>query len=224
MAKILLVEDDRALVETVVQCLSGQKHTVEKVYTGKDARDYLLFYQYDLVILDIQLPGESGIELCKEFRNRGNMTPVLMLTGKSSIDDKEAGLDAGADDYLTKPFHVKELLARVRALLRRPGTMTKNTLQIREIELDPAAGTVVSKGKPIKLVPRELALLEFFMRHPNQIFSVQNLLDRVWESSSDATSEAVTTCIKRLRQKLDARDQPSVITTVHGLGYKMEDS
>ncbi|HEY9712601.1 MAG TPA: response regulator transcription factor, partial [Chroococcales cyanobacterium] len=182
----------------------------------------LQFYEYDLVVLDWQLPGLEGVDILKEFRSGGGITPVIMLTGKNSISDKETGFDSGADDYLTKPFHMKELSARVRALLRRPSTFVGNVLKAGQLELDPGNFKATKNGAEIKLQPKEFSLLEFFMRHPNQVFNTDTLLNRVWASESDATSDALTTTIKRLRKKIDAEGERSFLTTVHGVGYKME--
>jgi DNA-binding response OmpR family regulator len=145
-----------------------------------------------------------------------------MLTGKNAISEKEAGLDSGADDYLTKPFNMKELSARLRALLRRPAGVVENVLKVRDIEMDPARYLVTKAGTEIQLLPKEFSLLEFFMRHPNQVFSSDALIQRVWHSDSDATGDAIRTCLKRLRKKLGDNDEKEpIIQTVHGVGYRM---
>jgi DNA-binding response OmpR family regulator len=223
MAKILLVEDNEDLATIVADSLIAQKHLVEMVHTGSAGQEQLRFYQFDLVVLDWDLPQMSGIEICREYRDRGGKTPILMLTGKGTTDQKEQGLDAGADDYLTKPFDVKELLARVRALLRRPVGYSGTTLKAGSIELDPVLFKVTRDGEEVRLLPKEFALLEFFMRHKGQVFNAEAVLNRVWSSESDATSESFRTCLKRLRQKIDKDGQSSIITTVHGLGYKIDD-
>jgi DNA-binding response OmpR family regulator len=223
VAKILLVEDDMGLSRMVRDWLTFEHHLVETADNGRDGLDKLQFYQYDLVILDWELPEMTGIEICKEFRSRGGTTPVLMLTGKGTIGDKESGYDAGADDYLTKPFHMKELSLRLKALLRRGGTaLQSDKLKFRDLELEPASHRVTREGKDLQLLPKEFALLEFFMRHPNQVFSAEALLSRVWASETDTTVDAVSTCIKRLRKKIDLDGQTSIIKTVHGVGYKLE--
>lgn len=223
MAKILLVEDDMGLSRMVRDWLTFEHHLVETADNGRDGLDKLQFYQYDLVILDWELPEMTGIEICKEFRSRGGTTPVLMLTGKGTIGDKESGFEAGADDYLTKPFHMKELSMRLKALLRRGGTALQgDTLKFRDLVLEPTSHRVTRDGKDLQLLPKEFALLEFLMRHPNQVFSAEALLSRVWASESDTTVDAVSTCIKRLRKKVDMDGQSSVIKTVHGVGYKLE--
>lgn len=222
MAKILIVEDDKHLASDLIDWLEFEKHTVEHVDDGKEAEDRLKFYQYDLIILDWELPGVYGIDICKRYRSTGGSTPVLMLTGKGEISDKEAGLDSGADDYLTKPFHLKELTARIRALLRRPVTMTGNVLKIKSLSLDTNTKQLKKNEQEIQLSPKEYALLEFLMRHPDEVFSQEALLERVWSSESDASIFSVYTAVKTLRKKLGNEGEKNPIATVHGLGYRLE--
>jgi DNA-binding response OmpR family regulator len=224
MAKILLVEDDRDLAGMVIDWLKFEHHLVEAVHDGEDAVNMLKSYQFDVIILDWQLPKLEGVDVLRNYRTGGGQTPVLMLTGKGAIAEKEVGLDAGADDYLTKPFHMKELSARLRALLRRPGNVTGNVLSARDICLEPATFRVTKGGADIQLLPKEFALLEFLMRHPNQVFSADALLDRVWKSESNVSPETVRTCLKRLRRKIDTEEQDSLIQTLHGVGYKLSPS
>lgn len=221
MAKILLVEDNDDLANSVRTYLLFEHHTVEHINDGQKAADHLRAFQYDLILLDWNLPNKNGIDILKRFRELGGKTPVLMLTGHDTVDEKEAGLDSGADDYLTKPFQMKELGARVRALLRRPAAISStNTLQAGKITIDTQKYRVTIDGQPITLVPREFQLLEFFMRHPNQVFSPEALLDRVWPSDSEASTEALRTALKRLRKKVDP--EGDLIRTVHGVGYILE--
>ncbi|HEY9871647.1 MAG TPA: response regulator transcription factor [Candidatus Obscuribacterales bacterium] len=222
MAKILLIEDDPALGRMVKDWLTFEHHLVELSADGGEGWDRLQVYEYDLLIIDWDLPEKSGLEICREFRAQGGTTPILMLTGKRSISDKESGFDAGADDYLTKPFHTKELSARVRALIRRSERFLGNILKHKNLVLDPVARTVKRDGKDVDLLPKEFSLLEFLMRHPNQVFSAEALLSRVWSTDSDAGVDAITTCIKRLRKKIDVQGNPSVIRTVHGVGYRLD--
>lgn len=223
MAKILLVEDDVGLQRMVRDWLTFEHHLVETADNGKDGLDKIQCYEYELIILDWQLPGMSGIEICKAFRDQGGVTPVLLLTGKGSISDKESGFEAGVDDYLTKPFHLKELSLRLRSLLRRSSTSLQgDILKFRDLELEPTKHCVMRHGKDLQLLPKEFSLLEFFMRHPNQVFSAEALLNRVWTSENETTVDAVSTCIKRLRKKVDVEGQPSILRTVHGVGYKLE--
>lgn len=223
MAKILIVEDEPDLAEPVRAYLTHDHHLVEVVSDGNEALERLRFYKYDLIIMDWMLPGMHGVEVCKHFRASGGTTPILMLTSRKQVNDKITGLDSGADDYLTKPFDVQEIAARVRALLRRPQAVTSNVLTARNLVLETSTFRVTRDGAEISLLPKEFALLEFFMRHPNQVFSAEALLDRVWSSESEASPETIRTYIKRLRQKIDIKgEKNSIISTVHGVGYKLD--
>lgn len=222
MAKILIVEDEPDLSEPVRAYLTHEHHLVEVVEDGNEAMERLRFYKYDLIIMDWMLPGMHGVDVCKHFRDSGGTTPILMLTSRRQTNDKITGLDAGADDYLTKPFDVHEISARVRALLRRPQAVQSNVLSVRNLVLETSTFRVTRDGQDIQLLPKEFALLEFFMRHPNQVFSAEALLDRVWSSESEASPETIRTYIKRLRQKIDTKEVASIISTVHGVGYKLD--
>ena len=224
MAKILIVEDDKDLAESVADILRFEHHNVEQIHHGQDALDSLLVYVYDLVILDWELPGLSGVEILKKVRNEGKSYPILMLTGRSSIDDKTEGLDGGADDYLPKPFDMKELSSRVRALLRRSQKTVSNQLKVEDLVLDIGSGQVKRGEKEIQLLRMELALFEFLLRHKGQVFNVDDLLDRVWPSETESTHDAVRQTVIRLRKKIDKPDEPSIITTVVGIGYKIEEN
>lgn len=162
----------------------------------------------------------SGVELVQKFRASGGKTPILMLTGRNSVPEKTEGLDAGADDYLTKPFDLNELSARLRALLRRPPEVAATVLKAGDLVLDPTSHEVLLCDKPVSLLPLEFSLLEFFMRHPNHVFSHNALVERVWKSESNATAEAVRTCVMALRKKITEKGKQSMIRTVHGTGYK----
>lgn len=223
MAKILVVEDDLVVSGGIADCLAGEHHTVDEVADGKDALHRVHYYDYDLIILDWQLPGMSGVDICKQFRSDGGKTPILMLTGKGAVTDKETGLDAGADDYLTKPFEIRELTARVRALLRRPAVLLGNILKTRSLTLDRDTYRVTVNSAECKVMPREFALLEFLMRHPKQLFNADDLLNRVWSSESDASSYALRQSVKRLRDKLAEHGAEDLIVTVRNIGYKLED-
>lgn len=222
MSKIIVVDDDKDLCVMVTDALEAQGYTVESVHDGADGRHRLLSFEYDVVILDWDLPKMSGVEILREMRTNGNNTAVLMLTGKSDISAKEEGLDSGADDYLTKPFSMRELNARVRSLLRRPQGFAGTTLKAGDIEYDPVLHKVTRNGEEIKLLPKEMAVLEFFMRHRGQVFSAEAVLNRVWSSESEASTDSFRTCLKRLRQKIDKDGEESVIEFVHGLGYRMK--
>ncbi len=222
VSKILIVEDEEDLSLQVADWLLKEHHTVERVMSGPAALDQLSVNKYDVIILDWLLPGLDGIQVCRRYRQTGGRTPILMLTAKSSIENKEEGLDSGADDYLAKPFHLKELSARVRALVRRASTVPAVVLSIGDIVLDPASRLVTKGGRPVHLERKEFNLLEFLMRNANRAFSAEALLDRVWESGSMASPDAIRTYIKSLRKKVDSAGKPSHITTVHGVGYKFE--
>ncbi len=224
MAKILIVEDDNELAKTVSDYLRFEHHTVEHAPTGTEGIERLRFYQYDVVILDLNLPGMGGMDVCREYRSIGGNSPILMLTGNDKISSKEEGLDSGADDYLTKPFHMKELSARVRALLRRAGSrLASNVLAIGNVVLDPSGFSVTRNGEEVRLVPKEFALLEFLMRHPNVVFSPEALISRVWTAGEESSPDIIRTHIKNLRKKLDIPDENSIIHTVHGVGYKVSE-
>ncbi len=221
MAKIVVVEDDKDLVNLIKGILLVERHTIDSVHDGHEALAIIQMHPYDLVILDWMLPGRTGTEICKDYRARGGSAPILMLTAKSTIDDRAEGLDSGADDYLTKPFHPKEFSARVRALLRRPQSVMTKTLKAADIELDPGQVKVYKASKEIHLLPKEFALLELFLRYPNQVFSAEALLDRVWNTDSSASLDTVRTYIKTLRKKIDTNPKDSLIRTVHGVGYSL---
>ena len=219
MAKIFLVEDDPNLLVVLESCLETEKHVVETSSNGQEALLRLRSNEFDLIVLDWNLPGMPGIEVCQRFRGNGGHTPVLMLTGKDAAVDKAAGLDAGADDYLVKPFDPTELLARVRALLRRPHVVTSRKLNIQGIELDLDAYTLCVGGATSQLTPKELAILELLMKHPNKYFTTDAILQRVWNSEATASQETVRTHIKTLRKKLGA-DREACLESVRTLGYR----
>lgn len=202
--------------------LEGQRHVIETVDNGASALELLKVYQFDVIILDWQLPRLSGIEVLRTMRADGNSTPVLMLTGKNTIDDKEIGFCSGSDDYLTKPFQMREVSLRVSALLKRQApTLAGNYLQAKDLVLDRLSRQVTRAGKEIELRPLEFDLLEFFMRHPNQLFSLETLLDRLWPADKDISIDTVRKQLNRLRQKLES-PQKKYFRNVHGRGYALE--
>ncbi|MEI9914218.1 MAG: response regulator transcription factor [Candidatus Saccharibacteria bacterium] len=170
------------------------------------------------------LPELSGIEVCRTYRSRGGTAPVLILTAKKSLLSKEIGLDSGADDYLTKPFHLRELSARIRALLRRPPTAPAIVLKVANITLDPRKLTITQDDNLIHLLPKEFALLQVLMRNVGKTMTTESLLDQLWGTDTNVSSDTLRSNIKTLRRKIDIASKPSLITTVHGVGYRIEDS
>lgn len=221
MAKILLVEDDAQLAESLLEWLQLEKYDAELATDGSDALALLQSYTYDLVVLDWELPGLPGIDICRTFRRGGGHTPIIFLTGRTTMLDKESGFDAGGDDYLTKPFHIKELLARVRAMLRRPVQIRDEIIRIGKLELNAGNHKVFKDGQEVILPPLEYTLLELFMRNPDRVLVADAIIDRVWPSHDSGSGEALRTCLKRLREKIDIADQPSAIKNVRGIGYMM---
>lgn len=222
MAKVLLVEDELDLASLINNWLAREHHLVEVVGDGPTALHRLKVAKYDVIILDVMLPGMSGFDICREFRQSRGTTPILFLTARTSLQDKELGFLAGADDYLTKPFHLKELEFRVKALLRRGAVSGSNIFQLGDIQVDSDQHKVSKNGCEVHLLPKEFRLLEFFVRHPQRVFSPEELLENVWESDTSAHNDSVRGHITRLRKKLDTPGQPSIISTVYGVGYKLQ--
>jgi DNA-binding response OmpR family regulator len=223
MAKILFVEDDRELAGAVSEWLAGEGYEVEQAYDGLVGWEFLRQYSYDVVILDCHLPSLSGPEICARHRAGGGTVPVIMLTAKIQIVDKIEGFQSGADDYLTKPFHLKELSSRLKALLRRPSTMVVNVIKNGYLELDLVKHRFTKAGVEVHLQPRDFELLEFLLRHLGHVFSTEALLQRIWGSDIEASSDAVRTAVKRLRQKIDISDDPSqsIIENFPRIGYRL---
>ena len=221
MAKILIVEDENDLAQLVKNWLGREHHLVETSDDGLEALIRMETNKYDVVILDIMLPSLNGMELCRRYRKGGGTAGIIMLTAKGHVDDKESGLDAGADDYMTKPFQLKELAARVRAVLRRNHGQTLDVIKFRDLEIDIHEFKVTKGGIEVHLLPKEFRLLEFFLRHPHQVFSAEEILASVWESDTEALLDTVRGHITRLRKKLDTPGSISIIATVYGVGYKL---
>lgn len=222
MAKILVVEDEKEMAETVAHVLRSEHHVVEVALSGDEALDMLRVSQYDLLVLDLNLPGADGLEICKTIRHQKRPVSILMVTGRKTIEEKERGLDLGADDYLTKPFHLKELQARVRALLRRTPTDSSHLVVVKNLSLDQKQHIVTQNGVVIKLLPTEFSLLEFFMTHLDRVFTSAQIIEQVWPQDTDATDRAVTSCLNRLRAKLSEGGKFELIETLYNEGYRMK--
>ncbi|MFA6253668.1 MAG: response regulator transcription factor [Candidatus Paceibacterota bacterium] len=223
--KILIVEDDNDLCGLIKKGLKQEGYAVDCLSDGKAAltRIHMNHRDYDLIVLDLGLPGKSGYEICGSAREAGIQTPILILTAKHELDSKVKLLNIGADDYLTKPFELKELLARIRAITRRPKEKLPEKLKLRDLILNPSTQKVTRAGKELKLSLKEFRLLEYLMRRPNKAVSRQDLLDNVWDSDFDSMSNVLDVFIKKLRDKVDKGRGPKLIETVWGVGYRLKD-
>lgn len=221
MAKILLVEDDLGVAQLIEFTLESERFVIDHYTNTVEALEALKHGEYDLLIFDWALPDGSGVDLCKQYRAMGGGKPVLMLTARGSSRDKVAGLNAGADDYVVKPFDPDELVARARALLRRPPVIADAMLQVAEIELDKNNFTVKAAGQPVTLLPKEFAILQLLMEHPDRYFTAEAILARVWRTDLPVSTDSVRTQMKTLRKKLGGTDDAAVIENIRGLGYKI---
>ena len=220
--KLLLAEDDRDISSVIVKFLQKNNYLVDAVYDGKEALQYLDCEKYDGVILDVMMPKMDGITVVRNMRKKGDNTPVLILTAKAEIDDKVLGLDAGAYDYLTKPFSMKEFLARIRALTRRKNT-TLSTFSFGNIILNPKTYEIISQTDKIRLSAKEYQVMEILINNSNSLVSTEMLMDKVWGFDSDAEINVVWVYISALRKKLQAINANLTISAIRGLGYKLEE-
>ncbi len=222
--RILVVEDDPRLGPSLKRGLEGERYAVDLVTTGDDAVSAALAIPYDLILLDVLLPGMNGFKVCAELRGRGWTAPILMLTALDDIDHRVNGLDIGADDYLTKPFAFRELEARIRALLRRESDVAKNAeLRFLDIAIDTRTHEVRRGDRLIDLTSKQYALLEFLMRHPRQVLTRGMIADHVWDDESDNLSNVIDVYIRYLRRKLCESGEPDIIHTVRGFGYQLKE-
>ncbi len=219
MAKILVVDDDLELTSALVDHLKSHGYVLESCDSGEDALQLLANFHYDLIVLDWSLPGINGDEVCARFRRKGGQTPIIFLTGQGDIVSKETGLGAGADDYVVKPYDIRELMARVRTALRRRTGAVLQQLEVDELLLDVEACTISIGTKMILLRPKEVSLLEFLMRNTNRVYSAQQLIDAVWTSEAEVTTGSVRSWMNLLRQKLSEAGKPDLIETVARSGY-----
>ncbi|WP_013324598.1 response regulator transcription factor [Gloeothece verrucosa] len=223
--RILLVEDDERIANALAETLKDRQYLVDLAFDGEKGWDFIQSFSYDLIILDVMLPKLSGTALCQRLRDTGYMTPVLMLTARDTSRDKVKGLDAGADDYVVKPFDLPELAARIRALLRRSNTTLPPVLEWENLRLNPNSCEVNYAGHPLHLTPKEYKLLELFLRNTHLVLSRSQILDHLWSFEDPPSEEAVKVHIKELRKKLKAVGaSPDLIETVYGLGYRLKQS
>ena len=221
--RVLVVEDDVEVQEFLLRVIVEAAWAADGVYLGKHALDALAVTDYDLVILDVGLPDLDGFEVCRRLRARGDRTPVLVLTARNAVNDRVRGLDAGADDYLSKPFAVSELLARLRALARRPDLTTEPVLRLDNLELDPATHKATRGASIIELTNREFSLLEYLLRNPRRIVSRAQILEHVWDDNFDPIGNAVDVLVGRVRRKIDIEGVRPLLHTVRGAGYVLSD-
>jgi len=222
--RVLVVEDKLKMASLIRRGLVEDGHGAEVATTGEDALWMAEAHPYDAIVLDVMLPGLSGFETCRRLRNAGVWSPVLMLTSRDAVEDRVAGLDAGADDYLTKPFSFAELLARLRALARRGGVERPTALEVGELRLDPAARKAWRGGEEIGLSPKEFALLETFMRRPGQVLTRLQLLEHAWDFAYENRSNVVDVYVRYLREKIDRPFDTSSLETVRGVGYRLQEA
>ncbi|GAB4239652.1 MAG: hypothetical protein Kow0049_27070 [Stanieria sp.] len=220
--RILLVEDDDRIGKPLAEGLKNEHHVVEIATDGMEGWEYAQGAEYDLILLDLMLPKLDGIELCKRLRKTKSKALILMLTARDTTDDKVIGLDAGADDYLVKPFKLKELTARIRALSRRSYELKPQILIYEELQLNPSTGEVTYEGNLLSLTPKEYLILEYFLRHPKQILTRSAILDKLWEFDNSSGEGTIKTHITNLRSKLKtAGSKDNLIETVYGIGYRL---
>ena len=221
--KILLAEDEVDLNNVVTRYLKKNGYSVDSVLDGEEALDYLEYSEYDLVILDIMMPKVDGFEVIKKLRDKGNHTSVLMLTARDSADDKVKGLDLGADDYIVKPFDFNELMARIRAVVRRKYGNSSNKLVIGDLILDTSEKSVTRTGKQIELTGKEYEVLEYLMQSKNRILSREQIKEHVWDFDYEGDSNIIDVLIKNIRKKIDIEDGKQIIYTKRGLGYVIKE-
>jgi DNA-binding response OmpR family regulator len=219
--RILLVEDEPGIAQFVRQGLAEVGYAVDVAPDGSQGWDYACAAEYDIIVLDIMLPAMDGLQLLRRLRSQQMKVPVLLLTARNGVDDRVQGLDAGADDYLAKPFAFTELLARLRALLRRPPLQSDTILRVANLEMDLASREVLRDGNRIELSPREFTLLEYFMRHPRQVLTRDQITEHIWNFDFYGDSNVVDVYVGYLRRKIDRGFTPPLLHTVRGVGYRL---
>jgi len=221
--KILVIEDEKRITSFIRKGLQYEGYTVDIAFDGATGFSKAQDESFDLIVLDVMLPEMDGVRLCAQLRDKGLATPVIMLTAKDSVDDRVKGLDAGADDYLVKPFSFKELLARIRSLLRRGEAVKQTILQVDDLVLDPASREVKRGERLIELSRKEYGLLEYLMRNPNQVLTRTMIAEHVWNYDFDSFTNTIDVYIRYLRKKVDVGEGKKLIKTVRGVGYKISD-
>lgn len=221
--RILVVEDEHRIANSIKKGLEQERYAVDVAYDGTSGFDLASSEEYDLLILDLMLPGLDGISITRQLRQLNNHTPILILTARGQIEDKVEGLDSGADDYLTKPFSFEEMLARVRALIRRPKNSASNILTLEDLSLNTTTFEVKRNNKNINLSSKEFSLLEFLLRHPRQVMTKDQIISHVWDYESDILPNTVEVYIRNLRRKVDLpfKNLPPLINTIRGFGYRL---
>lgn len=222
--KVLVAEDDASVRKAVERVLSLENYNVTAVADGRAALDHLASAHFDLAVLDVMMPFVDGLTVCKEARHRGVATPILLLTARHEVGDRVAGLDAGADDYLVKPFVVDELLARCRALMRRSAAATSSLLRISDLELNPQSRTVHRSGREIVLTKTEFDLLELLMRHPGVVVTRDQIYEDIWGYNFETSSKSLDVYVGYLRRKTEENGEPRLVHTVRGVGYVVKES
>ena len=218
--RILVAEDEKDLNEVIVKRLADENYAVDSVFDGKTALDYMLNTNYDIVLLDVMMPGMDGFDVLRSYRSEGGESPVLFLTARDAVSDRVRGLDTGADDYLVKPFSFQELLARIRVLLRRnPGKNTSPILQVGDLSLDTLSHTASRRGRKIDLSSKEYAILEYLMRNEGTVLSRESIREHIWSWDYDGESNIVDVYIRYLRKKIDDGEDVKLISTIRGSGY-----
>ena len=220
--RILLVEDEKDAALMLAKGLREQAYAVDIAMNGSEALEKADLNQYDLILLDIMLPEVDGLEVCRRLRAAGSNVPILLLTARVGVDDRVTGLDCGADDYLTKPFDFRELLARIRALLRRGEALSDTVLEIGDLTIDTRSHLVLRNGVPIRLTAKEYALLEYLARRKGEVVGREDISEHVWEENYDPFSNLIEVYIKRLRRKLESDSMPALLHTRRGEGYVLD--
>ena len=221
--RILLIEDNHRLSDSLRATLADDGYAVDVAYDGLEGEEMALFTPYDVIILDVMLPKRDGIEVCRSLRDQKVATAILMLTARDGLDDRVLGLDSGADDYLIKPFEIKELRARLRALMRRESGNKSGNIIVDDLRLDPATHYVWRGESPLDLTAKEYALLEYLMRNPNRLITREMVVAHLWDYDQTLASNVVDVYIRRLRRKVDDPYDVKLIETIRGAGYRLRD-